>query len=206
MKLFNREPFKIKKDFIITACIILLPFVFYLYNFAPKTKTWRNSLFEIDSGQFNDVNYYLWFLSVKLLTIFLLSFWYLSCTYRWRGVIFLPIIFEIFKFLSLIKASIADIGFGEITIIETLCYSAPYIIMLLLISKKLNYYKSYNNSVTPLNNEINNQIIKLSKFDVVQYKSVKKQLAKLETQKPIMDKKEYLTKLIALRDQLAISY
>jgi hypothetical protein len=57
----------------------------------------------------------------------------------------------------------------------------------------------------PLNNEINNQITKLSKFDKKDYKSVKRELKKLEVLKQKINKKEYLIKLIELRDQLTIS-
>jgi hypothetical protein len=204
MQPFNLNPFKINKDFVIVTCIVLLPFVFYIYNFAPLTKTWNNLLFEIDSGLFEDVNYYLWYLSVKLLTIFIITLWYLSCTQRWRNILFIPIIFELFKFFNVIKATKFVAQPDDISIIETLCYSTPYIIMLLLISKKINYYKPYNNGVIPLNNEINNQIIKLSDFDKKQYKSVKEDLRLLDVQKGNMDKKEYLKQLVILRDQLTI--
>ncbi|MEM5564816.1 hypothetical protein WNY78_06855 [Psychroserpens sp. AS72] len=205
MKFFIKYIYKINKDFIIIACILLLPFAFYLYNIAPKTKTWRNSLFEINSGDFDDVNYYLWFLCVKVLTLMLLTLWYLTCTQKWRVLLLVSIILEIFKFFSLVK--IAKLGYEHevINILDTLCYSIPYVIVLILISRKLNYYESYKNEIAPLNDEISRQLIKLTNLNRKQYKSMGKELRKLETQKLNMNKKEYLTKLIELRDQLTIS-
>ena len=67
---------------------------------------------------------------------------------------------------------------------------------LLLISKKLKFYKQY----VSLQVQINNKIIDLSEFNSKNYKSVKKELKKFEIQKLDTQKKVYLAKLIRLRD------
>ena len=50
----------IRKDIIMAILIITLPFVFYLYNLAPKhNRVWEIFLFKINSGTFYDVNVFL---------------------------------------------------------------------------------------------------------------------------------------------------
>jgi hypothetical protein len=197
---------KINKDFVMVICLILLPFAFYLYNFAPDTKIWKNSWFIIDSGYFEDANSFLWYFCVKLLTLLTITLWFLTCTQKWRFILLFPIISEFHKLIRLFNYQNTGVEFDEFNLMKTIICSSLYITLLFLLSKKLNYYKSYNNDVTPLNNEINNQIIKLSDFDKKQYKSVKEDLRLLDVQKGNMDKKEYLKQLIILRDQLTIIY
>ncbi len=55
-----------------------------------------------------------------------------------------------------------------------------------------------------LNLEIIETYKKLSKFNDKGYKKAKKELLQLRKQKEIFTKKEYLTKLISLRDRLTL--
>ncbi|WCO03108.1 hypothetical protein [Psychroserpens ponticola] len=86
----------------------------------------------------------------------------------------------------------------------TLLFSIPYLIFILLISKTIGYYKHSRPFTKTVNNEINIQLLKIAKFDSKNYKSVKKELIVLLNNKNSMQKKEYLKKLIALRDKITI--
>jgi hypothetical protein len=207
MQSFNLNPSEINKDFVIVACILLLPFAFYIYNVAPLTKTWNNLLFEIDSGVFEDVNYLFWILSVKFMTLLILALWFITCTHYWKCLLIVSINIEIYKIYKIYLTVIGlnnglDSGF---VFVEISYFSIPFTLILIYLSKRLKYQNRRVVYDLPLNYEINNHITKLSKFDKKDYKLVKRELKKLEAQKQLINKKEYLTKLITLRDQLTIS-
>ena len=193
-----------KKDFVIVLLIILLPFAFYLYNIAPfDTKVWKTKYFEIDSGFYNNVNFYLWYLSVKLLTISLLSIWYVTCKHWWKYILIIPLITEVYKILVVYSTSIY--GFNYLpSFFESSLIFVPLIFLLEFFTKILGFKRGLNRYPVRVNEEINNRLIELSHFNSKNYLSVKKRLLELEKQKYHLDKKVYLTKLIQLRDCLVI--
>ncbi len=192
---------KLKKDLLIVVLLIILPFAFFVHKMFPETQVWRNSWFTLDSGVYENVKLFIWTLMLKILTLSLLSLWFLTCKYIWRYVLFVPIIAEIYKILVWLKVFEFDIKYIPESY-ESLIFSIPYLIILLLLSNILGYYKNPKSNM--LNDEINNQIIKLSKFDVKKFKLVRKELVRLINKKKNMSKKEYLLKLIALRDQISV--
>lgn len=192
-----------KKDILVMFIIISLPFIFYLYNFVPKTKRWTTSLFEVNSGYYEDANFYFWLLNVKILTLLILSIWYVTCKYRWRFILLVPILLEIYKIFINIK--VASIGFDhQIEFSVSLIYSIPYLLLLFVIDRFFGYYQQAKSFNVEVNMEINNQLNKLSKFDLRKYKDVKRELSLLTLKRKEMDKKEYLSKLIILRDKITI--
>ncbi|WP_298901869.1 hypothetical protein [uncultured Psychroserpens sp.] len=192
----------LKKDIVIMLIIILLPFLFYLYNLAPRdTKIWKIWWFEIDSGMYEEVDYYVWLLAVKFLTLLILSIWFLTCKYWWRVILFIPLSVEVHK----INNTFTGVEFGNTyspIYLKSLIYSLFFICMLMFLSRKLKFYRRYN--TLNVNRDINEELIKLSKFDAKKYKLVKTNLLALEKRKDKLEKKKYLTELILLRDQLSI--
>ncbi|MCK8481901.1 hypothetical protein [Psychroserpens algicola] len=193
-----------KKDFIIALLVMSMPFTFYLYNLAPlELKIWKTSWFEINSGYYQDVNYFFWYLSVKFLTLNLLSIWYITCKYWWKYTLLISIIIEIRKILVIINAR--EHGFNSLPpYYESLGYSIAYILILTYISYSLGYMIKSKIYKLEVNKEINNKIIKVSDFKTSEYKKFNKLMKGLINEKSKMTKKEYLTKLISLRDQMTI--
>ena len=99
-----------KTDFIFMLSIITLPFLFYTYNLVPNSKIWKTALFEIDAGYYQEAKRLIWYLFVKILTLFILSIWYLSCLHKWKLFILFPIIGEISKIIFVIKFVNQDLG------------------------------------------------------------------------------------------------
>ncbi len=90
----------------------------------------------------------------------------------------------------------------EYEYIYSLPLTIPILLLLLFLSKKLNYYslsKSLNNE---LNDEIDQLFNELSNFKSEDFKVVKKELKALRHSKKNLDKEDYLKKLIVLRDKL----
>lgn len=190
------------KDMVIMTTVILIPFAFYLYNAIPQgVKTLKLAFFEIESGFYEDVNQLVWVCSVKILTLILLSIWFITCKYRWRWVILVPIALEIHKLTYNIIAIKKGFNFNS-SITETFIYSIPYAFILIFVSVQLGYQNRIKNDMTSVHEEINNELGKLSKFNIQEYNNVKLELNKLKTNKQSYTKKKYLTELIALRDRL----
>lgn len=160
--------------------------------------------FTLKSNYHEDVEYFIWLVLIKVLTISVLSLWYVSCTYNWRNFLLIPIILEFYKLLVNINIEIFNIDSVWQPFLFGLIISIPYIFFLRLISKRINYYKPNKTINEKLNTEINNQIEKLSKFKTKDYIVIKKEMQALLENKDSMPKKEYLAKLIALRDRLSI--
>jgi len=199
--LTNRN--EVIKNIIVMLLVLALPFIFYAYRLAPSSsKKWKTNCFEIDSGQHEDVELYLWFISVKILTLSIITIWYLTCRNYWRIILFVPIAFEIFKLYVIINTT--DLGYNyRFNFSDSLIYSIPYILILFVISKKIKLFQSYNNNI-PINSDINNQLIKLSEFDFKTYNNLNNDFLNLEKQKNNMDVKEYLINLIELRNRLSV--
>jgi hypothetical protein len=195
---------RIKRDIGITASIIMLPFLFYLYNFIPneETRIWKTNLFTIDSGFFEDVYYYCWLLSCNFLTLSILSIWYISCRQKWKTILLIPVFAEIIKIslnIDYSKYNYVNNGFYYSILIFII-----YAYVLNYFSKKLKYKRIKKSVSELLNNEINNQIILLNKIEIKNYKSLKIKLKKLKKNKEKIEKKVYLKQLISLRDRLTI--
>jgi hypothetical protein len=193
------------RDIIILLLIVTLPFLFFTYNIIPyNSKVWDSDLLSLNSTALRDLDYLIWIIYIKVLTLLILSIWFVTCLKVWRYVLFFPIIVEIYKIFILLV--VLKYGYGhENQYLESLLVSTPYSLMLIFFSKKSGFLSKKRKSNIIINHEINKELNKLSKFDVSQYKLVEKKLIKLHSLKGNMDKRVYLTKLITLRDQLTIS-
>jgi hypothetical protein len=188
------------KDIAIAIIIIALPFVFYLYKLVPETKVWETFFFKIESSYYENIQTFFWTSFTKLLTLFIMFIWFLTCKHWWRYAVLVPIIIEINKLLVILNDELHYID--EYEYIYSLPLTIPILLFLLFLSKKLNYYnwsKSLNNE---LNDEIDSLLEEMSNFKINDYKVVKKELKALRHGKNNLDKKDYLKKLIVLRDKL----
>lgn len=194
----------LEKDLLIISVIIVLPFIFFMYKLVPETRIWTTDLFIIDSGEYyNNANFFIWFICVKLMTLILLTIWFITCMYRWRYALFFPMIFEIFKLSIIIEALHFEKNHFMI-FFDSLLFSIPYIILVLLLANYINYYKFSKPINERINSEINDHLVALSKFDVHNYKSIRKEFYELKNKKHKMDTKKYLVKLIKLRDNITV--
>ncbi|WP_040248857.1 hypothetical protein [Psychroserpens mesophilus] len=192
----------LKTDIWVLISIMILPFIFFIYNVAPiEISIWKTNWFEIDSGFYKSVEYYFWILSVKFLTLSILSIWFLTCLHRWRLIILIPIYVEIYKIC--VNFYVVDYGFKhEFDFPNSFLISIPFSIFLLLLSRRLGYNKRFHR--LKINDEISNEMLKTSMIHPKVYSKIKKELSDLNKEKEGISKKDYLIKLIALRDQISI--
>lgn len=183
--------------------IMVLPFLFYFYTIVPQdVKIWKTKFYTFDSGYFETIDLYFWTLSIKFLTIGLLSIWFVSCIQKWKFVLVFPIVLEFYKLF--VNINYAEKGNEDINFINTLYISIPFLLILVIISYKLNYISNKNKVNKLINEEINNQLIIVSEFKLKDYKLIKKEFDLIKKANKMLSKKEYLARLITLRDQLSV--
>ena len=190
------------RDIVLVAILISLPFLFFVYNFAPENEQiWKTNFFTIDAGSFKEVDYYLWYYCHILLILFILILWFVSCKHWWRIMIFIPIVVELKELIDLLIGKKSQMLNGIINPIYL--FIIPLIILILVLSKKLKYYSSRKRFDYILNEEINTLMNKLSVFKNQDYRVLKIKLIELRKNKSIMTKKEYLKELISLKNSIS---
>ncbi|MDG5491645.1 hypothetical protein [Psychroserpens sp. SPM9] len=196
------EKIKLRKDLAIILILIISPFAFYLHVFAPKTQTWETLFFTIDAGYFEKVRNYLWIYSYKILTILIITIWFITCKYWWRLVLLIPLLFAVYNFISFINDRYEF--YEDYQFVNSLPALIIYTLLIYFLSIKAGYYSSKKNIRSKLDSEIYYLMKELSIFKKSDSLFLKRQLRILKKEKETYEKKEYLIKLIELRDKMTI--
>ena len=180
-------------QFFIIILIIALPLIFYLKHLIPD-EILGTELF----GYEFELSNVLWYLTLKIYVIVLLSIWYFTCKNWWKIAILIPLTIEIFKLFSFFN--FRNDTFDEKDFLTSLPITLPIIIILILISIKLKRFLFVNK----IRNEISLEIENV--FQQLQNKTDpsldKKQFMELKRNKSRYNKKDYLIKLIELRNKI----
>lgn len=88
---------------IIAILIAISPYIFYLHESLPQTKTWETFLFTFESNYQENVSFYGWMLTQKLVPLFFLILWFFTSRDWWYHVILIPIAMYSFQTISVIK-------------------------------------------------------------------------------------------------------
>lgn len=194
----------ILKDFIVVFIIFVTPFLFFLYTISPQNTTeWKTRLFYLNlchTG--DDVNTTLWYFSYKLLFIVFFILWFITCKHWWRYVLLVALLVELHKIIGLyyeLNGVSAHYKFYY-----SFFMGVPLIIILFILSKKLNYYSLSKSINKQIDDEINVLMKHVSNYKTEDYKAYKKKLTLLRKEKTKLDKKEYLIQLIKLREDFAL--
>lgn len=198
INLLNRKVFI--KDLVIASIIVALPFLFYLYQFVPEVKVWKTPFFTIESNYFNDVSIFAWTIMTKVLTLLILSIWFVTCKYWWRYAIIIPIIIEIFKILIIMNDDLFFVD--EIELFYAIPVTIPVILLLFILSKRINRYSLTQHLNNEIEDEINDVINKISELKMQNYQIIKRSLTKLKNEKDIISDKQYLKELLKMKKNL----
>ncbi|MGJ8593022.1 MAG: hypothetical protein ACSHXF_10760 [Aquaticitalea sp.] len=95
------------KKTILTGTLIAIflgtsPYLFYLYEYAPKKEVWETPLFTYHSFGFKDVNTALWLITGKAIPTILLIVWFFTCRQWWYHAILVPIAMYIYQLVAII--------------------------------------------------------------------------------------------------------
>ncbi len=105
---------KVKNKIVIESFMVFLiaitPFVFKVYDYLPDNNAEETVSFlgiTIGSNGFNSVSTHIWFITGKIIPLYLLIFWFFTCKQWWYHIILIPICmyaFQLFEVFSESKA------------------------------------------------------------------------------------------------------
>jgi hypothetical protein len=89
---------------VVVLLIAITPILFYSYKSFPSSQTWETPFFTLNTG-FPDWLSYAWYLSGKLLPLYLLFLWFFTCKHWWHWILLVPISMYSFQLWGLINES-----------------------------------------------------------------------------------------------------
>jgi len=98
-----------KKFTIGSGLVILLiaisPYLFYLYeSFPADSNVWETFLFKT-STNYQTYQHFTWFLTGKIIPLYLLFIWFFTCKHWWHWIILIPITMYFFQTWGIINQS-----------------------------------------------------------------------------------------------------
>ncbi|MCH2193060.1 hypothetical protein [Kordia sp.] len=130
---------KIFFDTIIVFFTAITPFLAYAYLAVPKGDTWDTGLFVITKNGFSSVHIAIWLYLGKLIPLYLLIFWFITCKHWWYHIILVPITLYGFQLFSVLNKATNLIDENEsLWVIIVLMVIAPIVYVL-----RLRLYDKY---------------------------------------------------------------
>ena len=143
---------------ILSSILVLSPFLFYFYRYAPaNATTWDIYFFTIHSGGFSSVHNFAHAFLTKFLVLIFLSAWYLTCRDWWKYAIMVPFTMTAFQLSGVINYQNKFID--EYDFWYSLPVVLPLVGLLFFIGRKLEYLTT----AIDLKEELEQEIAKLKK-------------------------------------------
>ena len=96
-----------KKSILIGTLIAIFlatsPYLFYLYEYAPKLPEWETTLFTYHSIGYRDVNTAWWLITGKALPLIFLIIWFFTCRQWWYHALLVPITMYIYQLVGILS-------------------------------------------------------------------------------------------------------
>ena len=118
---------------IIVLLIAISPILFYSYKSFPDIQIWETPFFSLTTG-FPDWYSYAWYLSGKVLPLYLLLLWFFTCKHWWHWIILVPIAMYAFQLWGLVNESG---GYDEVELVYILPLMMLLVPAVYLIRAKL---------------------------------------------------------------------
>ncbi|MEO2059991.1 MAG: hypothetical protein ABGW76_07915 [Mesonia sp.] len=139
---------------IIALLIIITPYLFYSYESFPDSQTWETFLFSYTTQKYGKINVLAWTLIGKLIPLFLLTIWFLTCKHWWYHAILVPIAMYVFQ---LVGAANFDIQFiDEVEIWFLIPIMAIIVPLVYLIRAKI-FASMHNPTLEEIEYELQNK-------------------------------------------------
>ncbi|MFS4468383.1 hypothetical protein [Maribacter sp. 2210JD10-5] len=103
----NKVRIKIYLESLLVFFIAISPFLYKLYEYLPSNSDGTISIFGMvfSANGFPDTATYLWFLTSKIIPLYLLIFWFLTSRNWWYHIIIIPIAMYAFQLFEVIYDS-----------------------------------------------------------------------------------------------------
>jgi len=161
------------QDILYAVILILIPYVFYLFEYIPEGLTEYNVLgVKILAHGFNDVNIFVWYVLSKICVLIPLIIWFITAQNWWRYAILSPIIIYSYQLWEGIK----DTGTKADEIEYVLAFPYLFVVLIALIvlthlikyqSRMAMLYEQLIIELESLISKINDTEIRLSKKQVL---------------------------------------
>jgi len=116
---------------VVALSIALSPYLFYIYEIFPSGPVWETSFFRYESLYFENVLTAAWTYLGKIVPLYLLLLWFLTCKHWWYHVILIPISMYLYQLIVVVYD---DVYLRTDYIdINQLIYLAPFFIIILSI-------------------------------------------------------------------------
>jgi sensor histidine kinase YesM len=97
---------KTKRRFFLESLAILLiivtPFIFKAHEYIPEESSVSFFGIEITNNGFANVSIYIWFLLGKIIPLYLLIIWFLTCKHWWYHILLIPICMYAFQIFEVV--------------------------------------------------------------------------------------------------------
>lgn len=185
-------------EILVALTILAQAFIFYVYELAPDTPSWKVWIFTLNFQPFSEsVRSFMWLLNLKFFLIAITLIWYLTCKYWWKYAILSPLVLGILQLISLLNRNVSAID--EIEYKYSLPIVVPIIMVLIFLSQKLNYMALIEDAALSLKAEIEEIISGLTKPKVKT--ELEGRLVEIKKRKGLGNE-VYLENLINYRDEL----
>lgn len=128
------------------------PYLFYLYEYAPKEATWNIWFFTYHSIGYNDVSIAFWLITGKALPLIFLIIWFFTCRQWWYHSLLVPITMYAYQLMGILNddAKFFD-QFQLIYLVPVMALVIPSIY--LIRAKMFNRLNDANKSLKELEEE-----------------------------------------------------
>lgn len=137
---------------IIATYIAATPFIFYLYEGVPETKTWDTFLFTLESNFYENARDAMWLVTTKAVPLILFSIWFFTCKHWWYHVLIVPIAMYGYQLANFISSDTADFdGFSFVYFIPIMAILIPSVY--LIRARMFNKLNDAGKTMEELENE-----------------------------------------------------
>ncbi len=114
---------KIFLESLVVFFIAISPFLYKVYEYLPIDNNGSISIlwFSIGPNGFEDASFYIWFLTTKIVPLYLLLFWFLTSRDWWYHIIIIPIAMYAFQLFEVIFDSDLQIDTDNIWWLIPIC-------------------------------------------------------------------------------------
>ncbi|NER15610.1 hypothetical protein [Spongiivirga citrea] len=190
-----------RADYILCLFLITSPLLFFLYKLVPVKESIEIGNYTITATIFYDLNMMSWYLMNKIIPLILLCIWFVKSENWWKHSILIPITVYIYQIVAVLgqKIDIVD----EYEFIQSLPITIPIILLLIWLSRKMNYVSLTKDLILEIEKEINRTLDQLASQEREKEKqSFTERLAHLKATKSQYTKDEYLLQMVKLRNEI----
>lgn len=138
---------------IIGIFLSVTPLIFYAYRLIPETTESISFLgFTIKAGAYGNINYYAYYFLTKMVFFSSFAIWFVTCRHWWRFALLVPLAMLVFQIVGIVNTSIDYID--EFDFWYSLPIVIPVLVLLIFISKKMNFYVQSLDLLDEINQEI----------------------------------------------------